>query len=184
MCYKEFDDSDRATFVRVAHGLLFAATTRLVFRQVQDVEVLTLLFTSAAYINALHKKISASSAPARPQVPATSSTTVGGGLIANTQLETLSEQLKAQDLHGAHNTAQRYLRLGHDARALFGTIGLVAALTDAAADQGHTLQIVQAASEEFPAWPTALVRTDIDALLQIALRAAAFGKRDAIVASL
>jgi hypothetical protein len=71
--------------------------------------------------------------------------------------------------------------MGNDPRALFAIIGLVAAHTDAAADQGHTLQIVQAAGEEFMAWPAALADTQIDAFLHVAMRAAASGKRNNLV---
>jgi hypothetical protein len=178
-------DGDRELFVRVAHGLLFAAAVRQVFRRVQDVEVLGLLFTSAAFINALHKELAETSAQSQPALKAASSAAIaGGGLIAGAQLEALDAQLKGQDLVGALTTAQRYLRLGHDPRALFATIGLAAALTDAAGDQGHTLQIVQAASEEYLAWPRTLPETNIEGLLQVALRAAAFGKHDTIVSQL
>ena len=52
---------------------------------------------------------------------------------------------------------------------------------DAAADQGHSLQIVQAAGEEFMAWPAALADTHIDAFLHVAMRAAASGKRNNLV---
>ena len=61
--------------------------------------------------------------------------------------------------------------LGHDTRALFATIALAAAQADTTADAGHTLQITQAAGEEFMAWPVALRDTNIDALLRVALRA-------------
>lgn len=171
------DDGNRDVFIHVAHGLLFAAAVRLVFRQVQDVEALPLLFTSAAYINALSKEIATQ--PTVPTVPPTPGTGIaGGGLIAPSQLETLSAQLNAQDLVGASSTARRFLKLGYDVRALFATIAQAAASTDATLDQGHTLQIVQAASEEFMAWPAHLADTDIDILLHVALRAAAFGKRN------
>jgi len=93
----------------------------------------------------------------------------------------LSEQVDTQDLNGAIASARRYLRLGNDARALFATIGLLAARVDAAADQCHTLQIVQAASEEFMAWPVPLVDVDIDSFLVVALRAATFGSRNTLV---
>jgi hypothetical protein len=110
--------------------------------------------------------------------------TAGGGLIAASQLETLSSQLKAYDLQGAHATAQRYLKIGHDARALFGAIGLAAARIDAESVQGHSLQLVQAAAETFLAWPKTLANTDIDVLLQVALRAALFGEQDKVVSQL
>ncbi len=172
-------DSDHESFIRTAHGLLFSAATRLVFRQVQDVEVLTLLFTSAAFINALHKQVMAQQSTSQEKSVAStslpSSTVVGGGLFASAQLDTLSQQLKAKDLAGALTTARHYLKLGHDVRALFATIGLLAAEIAATTDQGHTLQIVHAASEEFLAWPTSLNEINIEGFLQIALRAAIFG---------
>jgi hypothetical protein len=171
-------DEDRKLFIRAAHGLLFATAARLVFRQVQDVEVLNLLFTSAAYVNALQKDF-----PAQEQA-ASKISTVGGGLIAASQLETLEAQLKARDLHAAHATAQRYLKIGHDPRGLFGTIGLVAAQIDAESIQGYNLQLVQAAAEEFLAWPKTLASTDTDILLQVALRAALLGDQDKVVSQL
>jgi len=78
---------------------------------------------------------------------------------------------------GALATARRYIQLGHDLHALLGVIGLGAAHIDAAADQGHSLQIVQAASDEYLAWPKDLAQINIDGFLQVALRAAALGKR-------
>ncbi|GHO91369.1 hypothetical protein KSF_014170 [Reticulibacter mediterranei] len=181
-------DTDRALFVRVAHGLLFSAAVRQVFQRVQDVEALNLLFTSAAFVNALHKEVIGNGAQRQP-VPASkgaSSTAIaGGGLIAAAQLETVASQLKAQDLGGALATAQRYFRLGHDPRALFATIALVASSIDSVDDQGHTLQIVQAAAEEYISWSQhRLPETNIEGLLLVALRAAAFGKRDTIVSQL
>ena len=92
--------------------------------------------------------------------------------------------MDAQDFNGAVATARRYLRLGNDARALFAAIGLLAAHADAAADQGHTLQVVQAAGEEYMAWPIALADTDRDAFLLVALRAATFAKRNTLVSDL
>ncbi|MBV9229740.1 MAG: hypothetical protein JOZ18_10540 [Chloroflexi bacterium] len=181
---QKIDEGNREAFVHAAHGLLFSAATRLVFQQVQDVEVLNLLFTSAAYINALHKETAAQQGTARPATtPPSTTSPAGGGLIAGAQLEVLRSQLKAQDFSSALVTARRYLQLRHDPRALFGTIGLVAALTDATADQGHTLQIVQAASEEFMAWPASLADTNIEGLLQIALRAATSGQRNPLISN-
>jgi hypothetical protein len=181
-------DTDRALFVRVAHGLLFSAAVRQVFQRVQDVEALNLLFTSAAFINALHKEVTGSGAqrqPAPTPTSASSTAIAGGGLIAAAQLETVASQLKAQDLGGALATAQRYFRLGHDPRALFATIALAASSIDSVDDQGHTLQIVQAAAEEYIGWSRhRLPETNIEGLLLVALRAAAFGKRDAIVSRL
>ena len=142
-----------------------------------------MLYTAASAINALHKEVPTEEIRAPQQTHKTAGG-MGGGLLAIALLETLGAQIKAQDIAAALNTAQRYLRLGHDPRALFGTIGLAAALIDATAEQGHTLQIVQAASDEFLNWPRALVNTNVEAFVQIALRAAITGQRDPIVAEL
>lgn len=179
------EESDHETFINVAHGLLFTSAVHVVFQQVQDVEVLNLLYTAASAINALHKEV--------PEVPIEVKTPeqaskhagiMGGGLMAIALLETLGAQIKEQDMTASVATAQRYLKLGHDPHALFGTIGLAAALVDATTEQGHTLQIVQAASDEFLNWPRALVNTHAEAFVQIALRAAITGKRDTVIAEL
>ncbi len=172
-------DDNRDAFVRAAHGLLFAAAVRLVYTHVQDIAALPLLYTSASYINVLQKELGQQASTAAAATNTRHA--LGGGLIAPALLETLSEQVDTQDLNGAIASARRYLRLGNDARALFATIGLLAARVDAAADQGHTLQIVQAASEEFMAWPVPLVDVDIDSFLVVALRAATFGSRNTLV---
>ena len=177
-------DDDRDLFVRASHGLLFSAATRLVFQQVQDVEALTLLFTSATYVNMLHKSIAEHQGTTQPDLPSTAHKGIGGGLIGIAQLEALGTQLQERDFSDALTTAQRYQSLGHDQRALFGTIGIAAGLTDAVADQGHTLQIVQAASEEYLAWPTALAKTNIEGFLRVALRAAAYGRHHDLVSRL
>lgn len=175
-------DGNRDDFVQAAHGLLFAAAVRLVYTHVQDIAALPLLFTSAAYINRLNAQLNQeSNTMPMSAIPMTPS---GGGLIASSVLESLDQQLNAQDLNGAYATCRRYLRLGNDPRALFATIALAAAQADAAADQGHTLQIVQAAGEEFMAWPSALAATSLDGFLHIALRAAAFAKRNELVGEL
>ncbi len=172
-------DGDRDAFVQAAHGLLFSAAVRLVYTQVQDIAALPLLFTSAAYINALQKSLQQATA----STPQTTTLTgaIGGGLIASSLLDNLYTQLETQDLSVATATAQRYLRLGNERRALFAIIALIAAQADALADQGHTLQIVQAAGEELMAWPHALANINTQPFLQVALRAAAFAKRNTIV---
>jgi hypothetical protein len=175
-------DGDRDAFVRAAHGLLFSAAVRLVYTQVQDPEALPLLFTSAAFINALRKELSEQNTAIQTQPKATGPATLIGGLIPSALLTTLSEQMKAQNLASSLATGRRYLQLGHDTRALWATIGLAAAQADAAADQGHTLQIVHAAGEESMAWPATLSDTNIDSFLQVALRAVAFAKRNELVA--
>lgn len=175
-------DGDRDAFVYTAHGLLFSAAVRLVFAQIQEVEALPLLFIAASYLNALHKELEEQTASAQPA--GTRSPILGGGLIAPALLETLSEQIAAQDLAGAFSTARRYIQLGHDTRSLFAIIGLASARADAAADQGHTMQIVQAAGEEYLSWPTTLTDTSIEGFVQVALRAATFAKRNTLVDNL
>ena len=171
-------DEDRDAFIKATHGLLFAAATRVVFAQVQDIEALPLLFTAASYINALNKELGEQQINTQT---AGVSASGGGGLIAPALLDSLADLLDKRDLEGAFVSARRYLRLGHDPRALFATIGLSAAQADAAADQGHTLQIVQAAGEEFMAWPTTLANTSPDGILYVALRAATFAPRNPLV---
>ncbi len=177
-------DGDRDAFITAAHTLLFAAATRIVYTQVQEVEALPMLLTAACSVNASHQSLAqqqttqaASPAPAR-------STILGGGLIAPALLESLGEQLDAEDLSGAFATSRRYLQLGHDARALFAIIARSAAQADASADGGHTLQIVQAAGESYLAWPAALRSTNIEGLLLVALRAAAFAQRNTLTTNL
>jgi hypothetical protein len=175
-------DNDRDAFIRAAHGLLFAAAVRLVFKQVQDLPALPLLFTAAAFINALQRDLSEQGAA--PQATTAHPTIFGGGLIPSALLDTLQAQLKVQDFTGALTTVRRYLQLGHDRRALCAVIGLAAAQADAAADQGHTLQVVHAAGEEFMAWPSALAETSIDGFLRVALRAVTFAQRNSLVTNL
>lgn len=167
---------DQALFERVSHSLLFASATRLVYTQVQEVEALPLLFTAAANVNALHKDLGSPASPAQAARPGSA----GAGLIAPALLESLSAQIEAQDFGGALARARRYIQLGHDMHALFSIIGLGAAQADASADQGHTLQIVLAAGDEYLAWPKALASTNIEGFLQIALRAVTQAKRNTV----
>jgi hypothetical protein len=167
-------DEDHDLFVRASHGLLYASATRLVYTQVQEVEALPLLFTAAAAVNALYKELSAQAMPSKAARPVSG----GGGLIAPALLESLGEQIETQNLAGALATARRYIQLGHDTQALFSIIGLGAARADAAADQGHTLQIVLAAGDEYLAWPKELASTNIESFLQVALRAVIQARRN------
>ncbi len=169
-------DDERDLFIQIAHGLLHASANRVIYTQVQEVEALPALFTAAAYVNALHKERGIQPA----QVSTTRTTNMGGGLIAPALLEMLSAQIDEQDVSGALSTARRYVQLGHDARALFGVIGLGLAQTAIVAEQGHPLQIAQAAGEAFLEWPKELHTTNIDSFLLAALRAAAFATRTTI----
>ncbi|GER81550.1 MAG: hypothetical protein IMW90_10030 [Thermogemmatispora sp.] len=177
----QIGDEDRAAFVEAAHGLLYAAAVRLVFAQVQDIEVVPLLFTSAVFVNELRKRLGLASGQLHQS---THHLHVGGGLLAPALLETLQGELEARDLEGAYLAARRYLNLGYEPKPLFATIGLVAAQADAAADQGHTLQIVQAAGEEFMGWPRDLTETDLSVFLRAALRAAALAPRNTLASAL
>jgi hypothetical protein len=175
-------DDNRDVFVSMAHSLLYTAATHIVYSQVQEIESLPLLLTSACYLNAFNKEQSqqqqgAPQAPGRAQI-------LGGGLIAPALLGTLGEQLDARDLVGAYSTARRYIQLGHDTRAMFATIARCAARSDATADAGHTLQIVQAAGEEYMNWPTQLRDTNIEGFLHVALRAAALAPRNTLTDNL
>ena len=167
---------DQELFVRASHGLLFASAARLTFTQVQEVEGLPLLFTAAAAINSLHKDLGSPADAAKAARPGSA----GGGLIAPALLESLSGQIEAQDLAGALASSRRYIQLGHDLHALFSVIGLGAAQADASADQGHALQIVLAAGDEYQAWPKELANTNIEGFLRVALRAAIQAKRNSV----
>ena len=175
-------DDDRNEFINAAHGLLFTAAVHLVFSQTQEVEALPLLFMAASYLNALHKELGEQIVTSQPA--STRSPIIGGGLIAPALLDTLREQLETQDLMGAFSTARRYIQLGHDARSLFAVIGLASARADAAADQGHTMQIVQAAGEEYISWPTTLADSNIEGFIHAALRAIVFAQRNTLVDTL
>lgn len=173
------DESNAERFTQAAHGLLFTSAVTQALQQIQSVTILGLLFTAAAYINALHKEF-----PGEKRIELKGIAGARGGLIAASQLETLQEQLLEQDLEGAYATALRYVKLGHDPRALFGTIGLIAARIDVEQDQGHTLQLVQATADAYQSWPQGLANISIDVLLQIALRASIAGPRDSVIEQL
>ncbi len=143
-----------------------------------------LLYGRLMAINALHKEIGEQQPSQPPAQAATRSPILGGGLIAPALLDTLDEQLDAQDLDGAYATARRYIQLGHDVRSLFATIALACSHTDPAADQGHTMQIVQAAGEEYMGWPTSLSDINIEGFLHVALRAITFAQHNDLVTNL
>jgi hypothetical protein len=170
---QKIDNDDYELFLEVAHGLLYTSATRLIYTQVQEVEGLPQLFTAATYVNTLYKKLSEKNT----QATATRPRPAGGGLIAPALLDSVDAHINAQDVAGALATARRYVQLGHDTAALFGAIGLTAAQADITADQGHTLQIVQAAGDEYLAWPQELGQGNAEGFLQVALRAAALARR-------
>lgn len=179
-------DESRDAFVAAAHGLLYTSAARAVYTTVQEVESLPLLLTAACAVNALYLEQAAAQqqGTSQPGASTARSGIIGGGLIAPALLETLSEQLAARDVTGAHATARRYIQLGHNARAMFATIANAAAHADATADAGHTLQLVHAAGEAYITWPAALRNVNIDNLLHAALRAAALADRNTLVENL
>ena len=143
--------ADRDLFVHVAHGLLFSSAIHTVFHQIQDVEVLPLLFTSAAFINALQKEIETQPEATQRSISRCYRVLINYRWWPDCCLPARGAHRSVEGTRSrrSYRNARRYLTLGHDPRALFGTIGLAAAWTDATADQGHTLQIVHAAAEEF-----------------------------------
>jgi hypothetical protein len=181
-------ESDHETFTWASHGLLYAAATRAAVQQTHEAEeTLPLLFLAAAYVQTLRQELAGHQGeigtPGATET-APSPVTRGGGFIKASQLDTLQAQLKEQNYQGALTTARRYLKLNYDPRALFGVVGQTAAQTDVSADQGHTLQIVHAASEEYISWPRNLGNEYADAFLQVALRAIVYSKRDNLLANL
>jgi hypothetical protein len=169
----DVSESEDDLFVRASHSLLFASATRLVYTQVQETEALPLLFTAACAVHQLHTEREHQPTPVRAVRPGVS----GGGLIAPALLESINEQIEAQQTDGALATARRYIQLGHDPHALLATIGLEAALANPGADQGHALQLILASGDEYLAWPKDLAGTRAEGFLQIALRAAARARR-------
>jgi len=174
---QKIDDGAGDLFLRAAHGLLYASATRLTCTQVQESEALPQLFTAACAIHALHAELGGQLTASR----AIRSGLAGGGLIAPALLESMSEQIAAQQTDGALATAHRYIQLGYDPQALIATIGLQAARADPGAEQGHALQLILASGDEYLAWPGDLAGGPAEGFLQIALRAATRARRTTAV---
>ncbi len=162
------DDADAS--LRAAHGLLIASAARTVVAQVQNVEVLPMLFIAAAAVNAL-RDVEQAEAPQASAHPRASAGALVGGILAPVLLRSLEQQLEAGDEQAAQTSAHRYLQLGHPAHGLVATIASVACQGDASSDQGHTLLLTQAAAEEFLALPPHL-QSEGETLLAVSLRAA------------
>jgi hypothetical protein len=164
-------ESDAAAVTRAAHGLLVASAARTAVSQIQDIEVLPILFIAAAAVNSLRdvEQIEASqtTAPTR-----SSAGSLVGGILAPVLLRSLEQQLEAEDEQSAQVSARRYLQLGHPARGLVATIASVACQGDTSSDQGHTLLLAQAAAEEYLALPPHL-QNEGETLLSVGVRAAA-----------
>lgn len=160
-------EGDAAAVSRAAHGLLIASAARTAVSQIQNVEVLPVLFIAAAAVNAL-RDVEQVEAPAHPRVSAGS---LVGGILAPVLLHSLEQQLESGDEQAAQVSAHRYIQLGHPARGLAAAIAAVACQGDAESDQGHTLLLAQAAAEEYLALPTHL-QSEGDTLLSVSVRAA------------
>ncbi|HEU5367046.1 MAG TPA: hypothetical protein VFU69_01225 [Ktedonobacterales bacterium] len=163
-------ESDTDASMRAAHGLLVASAARTAAQQIQDIEVLPILFIAAAAVNALRdvEQAEASQAIAHPRA------SVGGlvgGMLAPVLLRSLEQQLEGGDEQAAQTSARRYLQLGHPTRGLVATIASVACQGDASSDAGHTLLLAQAAAEEYLALPPHL-QSEGETLLAVGVRAA------------
>ncbi len=170
----EGDDSAR---LRAAHGLLLASAARTAVSQIQDIEVLPLLFIAAAAVNALR----AVEQVEGPKTSLTARASMGGlvgGILAPVLLRSLEQQLESGDEQAAQTSARRYLQLGHPAQGLVATIASVACQGDAHSDQGHTLMLAQAAAEEYLALPPHL-QSEGETLLAVGVHTAAHRPQDA-----
>lgn len=163
-------ESDPAAVLRAAHGLLVASAARTVVEQIQDIEILPILFIAAAAVNALRDVEQVEAAKTGAPARAGGSGLIGG-MLAPVLLRSLEQQLENGDDQAAQASARRYLQLGHPARGLVATIASVACQGDASSDQGHTLLLAQAAAEEYLALPPHL-QSEGEALLEVGVRAA------------
>jgi hypothetical protein len=167
------DASEGNTRARALHGVLLASAARTAVAQIQDVEIMPLLFLVAAAINTQHTDRQGEAPKAASGATRAASGTLAGGLIAPSLLRSLEHQLEQGEEAAAEISARRYLQLGHPARGLVATIASVASQGDATSDQGHTLLLALAAGEEYLALPPHLgASSEGEALLLAATRAA------------
>ena len=166
---------------RAAHGFLLASAARTAVTELQEIEVLPILFLAAAAINARRDVEPGELAKAPAGALRAGSGVPGGGLLAPVLLRSLERQLEEGDAPGAEISARRYLQLGHPARGLVAMLAAVACQGDATSDQGHTLLLAQAAGEEYLALPLHLQNSDGDTLLEVAIRAATARPKDRTV---
>jgi hypothetical protein len=164
-------ESDPAAVLRAAHGLLVASAARTAVTQIQDIEVVPIIFIAAAAVNALRDvaQIEAAKTSTPSVRPGTSGLT--GGILAPVLLQSLERQLESGDDQAAQASTRRYLQLGHPARGLVATIASVACQGDATSDQGHTLLLAQAVAEEYLALPPHL-QSEGEMLLSVGVRVA------------
>ncbi len=170
-------ETDAAAVLRAAHGLLVANAARTAVTQIQDIEILPILFIAAAAVNALRDVEQGETA--KTNVPSARMGTGGlvGGILAPVLLRTLERQLESGDAQDAQASTRRYLQLGHPPRGLVATLASVACQGDAAADQGHTLLLAQAAAEEYLALPAHL-HNEGETLLAVGVRVATHRSRE------
>ena len=163
-------EGDANASLRAAHGLLIASAARTAVSQVQNVEILPILFLAAAAVNAL-RDVEQVEAPPAGAHPRASAGALIGGILAPVLLRSLEQQLADGDEQAAQTSAHRYLQLGHPAHGLVATIASVACQGDASSDQGHSLLLAEAAAEEFLALPAHL-QSEGEILLAVSVRAA------------
>jgi hypothetical protein len=166
-------EGDAEALSRAGHVLLVASAARTAVSQIQDVELLPLLFIAAAAVNGL-REVEQVEAPRAASASGrmTLSGSVAGGILAPVMLRSLERQLESGDEQAAQATARRYLQLGHPARSLVAMLALVACQGDATSDAGHTLLLAQAAAEEYLALPAHLQGSEGEALLAVGVHAA------------
>ncbi|HLW01095.1 MAG TPA: hypothetical protein VKT82_20725 [Ktedonobacterales bacterium] len=161
---------DADASLRAAHGVLIASAARTAVSQVQNIEVLPILFIAAAAVNAL-RDVEPAEAPQPSTHPRASAGSLIGGILAPVLLRSLEQQLADGDEQAVLTSAHRYLQLGHPAHGLVATIASVACQGDASSDQGHSLLLAEAAAEEFLALPAHL-QGEGEVLLAVSVRAA------------
>jgi hypothetical protein len=152
--------------------LLYTHSVHVATTQTQSPEIWPLLYTAACAVNAAGAgsgrgtdQIGSRGAPSTPV----------GGLIAASMLRTLEQVVRAGDTAGALAVAQRYLQMGHPARALAGVIASVAAGRSsgtATRTDFHPLVLTAAAVEGYLMLPEALAAGGQNALLSAAIRLA------------
>jgi hypothetical protein len=161
---------DTAGLQQAGRLLLYTHSVHVATTQTQSPEIWPLLYTAACAVNAAGAgratdQIGARAAPSNPV----------GGLIAASMLRTLEQVVRAGDTAGALAVAQRYLQMGHPARALAGVIASVAAGRDSVVvtrTAFHPLVLTAAAVEGYLMLPEALAAGGQNSLLSAAIRLA------------
>ena len=164
-------ESDPGAVLRAAHGLLLASAARAAVTQIQEIEVVPIIFIAAAAVNALRDVEQLEAAKTSTPSVRASSSILGGGMLAPVLLHSLERQLESGDDQAAQASTRRYLQLGHPARGLVATIASVACQGDATSDQGHSLVLAQTVAEEYLALPPHL-QSEGESLLSVGIRVA------------